>query len=163
MAESTGGTVKAEDIQLNYDYKLQIIVPNTEDVGGTPQTIARGFDNITEAINEVLYQTSFLSDKGWGSSYVTGGQLIFTLTGVRVLGDAAQDYIFSDKVYMGFGAARDVQLLLQIPKSTAVQPTTLTCNATLAKITRSGGAANQPCAISVEIHINGKPEITAGG
>ena len=28
MAESTGGTVKAEDIQLNYDYKLQIIVPN---------------------------------------------------------------------------------------------------------------------------------------
>lgn len=100
MAESTGGTVKAEDIQLNYDYKLQIIVPNTEDVGGTPQTIARGFDNITEAINEVLYQTSFLSDKGWGSSYVTGGQLIFTLTGVRVLGDAAQDYIFSDKVYM---------------------------------------------------------------
>lgn len=118
MAESTGGTVKAEDIQLNYDYKLQIIVPNTEDVGGTPQTIARGFDNITESINEVLYQTSFLSDKGWGSSYVTGGQLIFTLTGVRVLGDAAQDYIFSDKVYMGFGAARDVQLLLQIQKST---------------------------------------------
>ena len=97
MAESTGGTVKAEDIQLNYDYKLQIIVPNTEDAGGTPQTIARGFDNITESINEVLYQTSFLSDKGWGSSYVTGGQLIFTLTGVRVLGDAAQDYIFSDK------------------------------------------------------------------
>lgn len=163
MAEPTGGTVRAEDIQLNYDYKLQIIVPNSDDSGGTPQTIARGFDNITEAINEVLYQSSFLSDRGWGSSYVTGGQLIFTLTGVRVLGDAAQDYIFSDKVYMGFGAARDVQLLLQIPRSTAGQLTVLTCNATLAKITRSGGAANQPCAISVEIHINGKPEITVGG
>lgn len=26
------------------------------------------------------------------------------------------------------------------------------CSATLAKITRSGGAANQPTAISVEIH-----------
>lgn len=161
MPDTTGGTVRAEDIQLNYDYKLQILVPNEDDSTATPQTLARGFDNITEAINEVLYQSSFLSDNGWGSSYVTGGQLIFTLTGIRVLGDAAQDYIFSDKVYMGFGAARDVQLLLQIPKSSGGQPTILTCNATLAKITRSGGAANQPCAISVEIHINGKPAITS--
>lgn len=158
-----GNTVNANQLLLNYEYKLQIIVP---DSGGLaePQTIARGFDNISEALNEVLYQSNFLSDSGWGSSYVTGGQLTFTLTGVRVKGDPAQDYIFSDKVYFGFGSARDVQLLVTIPdndpEDSSSRPTMLTCDATLAKITRSGGAANQPSAISVEIHINGKPEIT---
>lgn len=158
-----GNTVSANQLLLNYEYKLQIVVPVSEGLA-EPQTIARGFDNISEALNEVLYQSNFLSDSGWGSSYVTGGQLTFTLTGVRVKGDPAQDYIFSDKVYFGFGSARDVQLLVTIPDNDPEDPSSkpimLTCNATLAKITRSGGAANQPSAISVEIHINGKPKIT---
>lgn len=159
-----GYSVKANQLLLNYEYKLQILVPNGDGTS-EPQTIARGFDNIAEAINEVLYQANFLSDEGWGSSYVTGGQLIFTLTGVRVKGDPAQDYIFSDDVYFGFGSARDVQLLVTIPDydidDPDARPTTLTCNATLAKISRSGGASNQPSAISVEVHVNGKPEITS--
>lgn len=156
--------VKANQLMLNYEYGLKILVPDEDGSTATPQPIARGFDNITEAINEVLYQSNFLSDSGWGSSYVTGGQLIFTLSGVRVKGDAAQDYIFSDKVYFGFGTARDVQLLVTIPnqdpEDPSGKPLNLTCSATLAKITRSGGAANQPTAISVEVHVNGKPTVT---
>ena len=141
------------DIALNYDYALKInTTPNAE--AATMAEISKGFDNITEAINEVLYQASFLGDKGYGSSYVTGGQLIVTLTGMRFVGDAAQDYIFSDAVYYEFGKARETDIEMSCPDGSAI-----TCPVTLAKITRSGGAANNGTAISVEIHFNGKPEI----
>lgn len=86
------------EISLNYDYAFKI---NTTPQGEseTMAEIKKGFDNVSESLNEALYQGSFLGDSGYGSSFVTGGQLIVTLTGVRMTGDTAQDYIFSDAVY----------------------------------------------------------------
>lgn len=147
-------SISAGNLSINYEYQLQIMTGVKEDSGTTPdyKTVAAGFDNIAESLNEVLYQSNFLSDEGWGSSYVTGGQIIVTLTGVRVKGDPAQDYIFSSDVMLGFGIARQTVFRIVLPEGGAIY-----CPATLAKITRSGGAANQPTAISVEIHFNGKP------
>ena len=144
------------DIILNYDYELSI---NTTPAGqtSTMAEIKAGFDNIAEALNEVLYQNSFLGDEGYGSSYVTGGQLIVTLSGVRMIGDTAQDYIFSDEVYYNWGKARQTDISMTCPDGT-----TITCPVTLAKITRSGGAANNATAVSVEIHFNGKPTVSSG-
>lgn len=116
--------------------------------------IAKGFDNVTEALNEVLYQASFLGDQGYGSTEVTGGQLTVTLTGMRFVGDAAQDYIFSDAVYFNWGKSRKTNIEMNCPDGTVI-----TCPVTLAKISRSGGAANNGTAVSVEIHFNGKPTI----
>ena len=152
------GSMKAKDISLNYDYQLSIctnynrVQTSTESVTPEFAMIAQGFDNIAEALNEVLYQSNFLSDKGWGSSYVTGAQLIITLSGVRVRGDKAQDYIFGDEQYYGLGQKRETYIKMKAPDGSCIQ-----CPATLAKITKSGGAANQPSAVSVEIHLNGKP------
>lgn len=145
---------KAAEISLNYDYSLTI---NTtpEDSAATRAEIAKGFDNIAEELNEVLYQKAFLGDGGYGSSYVTGGQLVVTLTGVRFTGDAAQDYIFSDAVYYNWGKARETDIEMTCPDGSSI-----TCPVTLAKISRSGGAANNGTAISVEIHFNGKPTIS---
>lgn len=142
------------DISLNYDYAFKI---NTTPEGKseTMAEIKKGFDNVSEALNEVPYQGSFLGDSGYGSSYVTGGQLIVTLTGVRMIGDAAQDYIFSDAVYYNWGKARETKVEMNCPDGTVI-----TCPVTLAKISRSGGAANSATAISVEIHFNGKPTIS---
>lgn len=142
------------EISLNYDYAFKI---NTTPQGGseTMAEIKKGFDNVSEALNEALYQGSFLGDSGYGSSFVTGGQLIVTLTGVRMIGDAAQDYIFSDEVYYNWGKARETKVEMTCPDGAAI-----TCPVTLAKISRSGGAANSATTVSVEIHFNGKPEIT---
>ncbi|MGN0613558.1 MAG: phage tail tube protein [Porcipelethomonas sp.] len=169
------GSVNASELALNYDYELSIATFSTST--GSPginrnyQVLAAGFDNIAESLNEVLYQSGFLSDKGWGSSFVTGGQLIITLSGVRVVGDPAQDYIFSSDVMYGFGKARETDLRLTLsdsnlkhsnvpagaPDGSSVSGYIIEAPCTLAKITKSGGAANQPTAISVEIHINGEP------
>lgn len=143
----------SSNISLNFDYQIKINITPTATTA-TYATIAKGFDNVAEALNEVLYQSSFLGDKGYGSSYVTGGQLIATLSGVRMIGDAAQDYIFGNETYYEWGKSRETTIIFSCPDGTIVS-----CPVTLAKITRAGGAANTATAITVEIHFNGKPTV----
>lgn len=144
------------EIALNYENSLEIDITPT---GGsrTWVKICKGFANIAESLNEVIYQASYLCGKGWGSSEVTGAQYICTLTGVRYFGDQAQDFVFSDAVMLNFGKARKTAL-----RVTRQNAAILEWDITLAKITMSGGDANQPAAISVEIHGNGAPEILTG-
>jgi hypothetical protein len=99
-----------------------------------------------------------LNDEGWGSSEVTGGQCIVTLTGVRHFGDPAQDYIFSDAVRYNWGSARKTQL--RITRGDGSQ---ILWDVTLAVITDGGGDANSVSDITVEIHGNGAPTIIVGG
>ncbi len=144
------------EIVLNYHYKFEIDTTPGE-ASETYAELGAGFSNLAEGLNEVLYQASHFGDGGWGSTEVTGGQFIATLTGVRVAGNAAQDYIYSDDVRYGFGAARKTKLRVsQNDVPLLVWPVTL------ANITQSGGAANQPAAISVAIHGNGAPQALAG-
>jgi len=140
-------------IALNYQNVLEInITPN----GASPTwaRLCKGFANLAESLNEVLYQASYLCDQGWGSTEVTGGQYIVTLTGVRYFADPAQDFIFSDAVMHQWGDARKTTLRI-VRQNQAI----LEWDVTLANITISGGDANQPGAISVAIHGNGAPRI----
>lgn len=140
-------------ISLNYDYQIKINITPTATTP-TYVTIADGFSNISESQNENILQMSNLDDKGYGSSYVTGGQTIFTLTGMRMIGDAAQDYLFSDAVYHNWGEARNTTAIIIYPDGAIV-----TCPVTLANINRGGGDANTSTSVSVEVHFNGKPTV----
>ena len=105
---------KVTTLAINYDYALKInTTPKAEQP--TWAVVSDGFDNIGKSLNEVLYQGSFLGDGGWGSTEVTGGQLIVTLSGVRKHGDAVQDYIFSDAVKNNWGDARKTHTRSPIP------------------------------------------------
>ena len=145
---------KVTTLAINYDYALKI---NTTPKAAAPTwaVVSDGFDNISKALNEVLYQGSYLGDHGWGSTEVTGGQLIVTLSGVRKHGDAAQDYIFSDEVKNAWGDARKTTFEITYPDGGKING-----NITLAKITEGGGASQGADAITVEIHFNGKPTYT---
>lgn len=140
-------------IGLNYHNTLEINITPTE-ASPTWAQIKKGFANLAEALNEVIYQASYLGDEGWGSSEVTGGQYTLTLTGVRYFNDAAQDFLFSDAVMYNWGNARKTQLRV-VRQNGAI----ILWDVTLANVTNSGGDANQPGAISVAIHGNGKPTI----
>lgn len=144
------------EVSLNYKNKLEIdITPK----GASPTwaRICKGFANLSQAMNEVLYQASYLCDQGWGSTEVTGGQFIATLTGVRYYNDVAQDYIFSDGVMLDFGDSRKTTLRI-----TKQNQAILEWDITLANITESGGDSQQPGAITVAIHGNGAPRILLG-
>lgn len=135
---------------INYDYTLEI--DTTPLATATWARVGAGIANIAKALNEVLQQASYLSDEGWGSTEVVGGQLIITLTGDRVRGDAAQDYIYSPDVQYKFGQARHTHFRFTAPDGTG-----FTGNVTIANADDGGGDSTATNAISFEIHFNGAP------
>lgn len=147
--------VKDPILALNYNTQLEInLTPYQDPADDTWARLCKGFANIAESLNEVLYQYSALCDEGWGSTEVTGGQFTIDLTGVRYYGDAAQDYIFSEEVQYHWGNARHTQLRITRGDMTVVQ-----WDVTLANITVSGGDSNAPADITVSIHGNGAPYV----
>lgn len=140
--------------EINYETVAYI---NTTPTEATPTWADLGdlTKNMAQALNEVLYQATYYADKGWGSTEVTGAQLTLTLTGDVKPGDAACDYLLSDTVMYELGAARKTHLKLQKGTKVIIWPVTL------ANITPAYGDANQPNALTVTIHGNGRPAITS--
>lgn len=136
--------------EINYETEAFInTTPETEQP--TWKSLAALTKNMSQSLNEVLYQASYYADKGWGSTEVTGGQLTLTLTGDCMPGDEACDYILSEEVQYRFGAARKTHMKLQRGQKVIIWPITL------ANITAAYGDSNQPNALTVTIHGNGKP------
>jgi hypothetical protein len=141
-----------KNIAINYKNVLEI---NTTPSGAaTWARLGEGLTNLAQSLNEVLVQVSYLIDEGWGSTTVTGGQLTLALTGHRAMADAAQNYIFSDAVMYNFGSARSTQVRLTRPNGVVIL-----WNVTIANATEADGDANQPGAITINLHGNGKPTI----
>lgn len=138
--------------ELNYETEAFI---NITPKGGNPTwaSLAALTKNMSQSLNEALYQTSYYKDLGWGSTEVTGGQLTLTLTGDCKNGDKAADYILSEQVQYNFGDARKTHLKLQRGNKYIIWPVTL------ANITAAYGDAGQPNALTVTIHGNGRPSI----
>lgn len=119
--------------------------------------LADGIDNVAEALNETVQQYFFLADKGFAKNHVTGMAPAFTLTGRRVVGDQAQDYIFGNKY--GLDTARQSSFQLKYENAKGAE-TTITCPCTICNIQEWSGASTDDSAISFEVRFDGKPEIT---
>lgn len=138
------------ELVLNYQNKLQIDI--TPEASATWVDLCEGFANVSENINEVLHQTSYLCDEGWGSTEVVGGQWVLTLTGDRKVGDPAQDFIFGRDVQFKFGKNRKTKFRVAAKDGQFFE-----WDVALAGIEQSGGDAAGAVAITVEIHGNGPP------
>lgn len=66
--------------EINYETEAYInTTPETEQP--TWASMASIMKNMSQSLNEVLYQASYYADKGWGSTEVTGAQMTLTVTG----------------------------------------------------------------------------------
>lgn len=136
--------------ELNYETEAFINTsPGTETA--TWESLAALTKNMAESLNEVLYQTAYYADKGWGSTEVTGAQLTLTLTGDCKPTDKAYEYITGEKVMYGFGEARKTHMKLTKGDKYVI------CPITLANITKGRGDSSATNALTVTIHGNGKP------
>ena len=115
-----------------------------------------GIDNLTEALNEVVQQYFFLTDKGFAKNHVTGMAPTFTVTGRRVYGDQAQDYIFGKKYGLDDQRISSFQLEYLDASGATV---TITCDCTIANMQEFSGATTDDTAISMEIRFDGKPDV----
>lgn len=138
--------------EMNYETKVSInTAPETE----TPvwASMAALMKNMSQSMNEVLYQATYYEGKGWGSTEVTGGQFTLTVTGDVKPGDTACDYILSDEVLYEFGAARKTHIKLERGKKVIIWPVTLV------NITPAYGDSGAVNSLTVTIHGNGRPAI----
>lgn len=140
-----------------YNLTASIGVSST---GETPATwtyavLGEGFDNISEALNEVVQQYQWLSNGGFAVNHVTGMAPAVTLTGRRIIGDTAQDYIFGLKYKLD--TDRQSSFKLQWPDGTAEKTLTVPC--TICNLQEWSGASTDDSAISVEIRFDGKPTL----
>ena len=131
---------------------------NTAASGATAvySELADGIDNIAEALNEVVQQYFFLKDNGFAQNPVTGMAPAWTLTGRRVLGDAAQEFIFGNK----YGLDTERQTTFKLEYTNASNATvSITVPCTICNIQEFSGATTDDAAISFEIRFDGQPTV----
>lgn len=146
--------MSAYGLLTNYNLNASLGTSKSGDTW-TYSVLGEGFDNISEALNEVVQQYFFLSDGGFAKNHVTGMAPVFTFTGKRVFGDAAQDYIFSKKY------ALDEERLssFKVEWTVGSETHSVTCNCTLCNIQEWSGASTDDSSISVEIRFDGQPTV----
>ena len=129
----------------------------------TWKPLCDGFDNVSKNTNEQVQEFFFLCGKGWGSSEVTGARPVLTLTGVRKIGDAAQDFIFGQASKFLNGRKTQLRMSVMNGNGTIHRDTV---NVTMQNIQDMGGNSTDGAQISVEFAQNGPPipeTLTAGG
>lgn len=148
-------SVGAYGLPTMYNLKAQIGVSKSTDTW-TYAELADGIDNISEALNETVQQYSFLSDNGFARNHVTGMAPAFTLTGRRIIGDAAQEFIFGAKYSLDTARQSSFKLTYTGKEGSEV---TLTCDCTICNIQEWSGASTDDSAISFEIRFDGAPTV----
>lgn len=122
----------------------------------TWKPICDGFNNLTEALNEQVQEYFFLCGKGFGSDEVTGIHPVIQLTGVRKIGDSAQDFIFGSRYQLMEGRKTNLRLSLANADGSV---TRYTNRVTMKNISAFGGATTDGAAVSVDFSFNGRPII----
>ena len=118
--------------------------------------VCDGFNNVTEALNEQVQEYFFLCGKGFGSDEVTGIHPVIQLTGVRKVGDAAQDFIFGNR--LNLMEARKTNLRLSLANADGTV-TRYTNRVTMKNVSSFGGATTDGAAVSVDFSFNGQPVV----
>lgn len=116
--------------------------------------VCDGFNNLKEALNEQVQEYYFLCGKGFGSDEVTGIHPVLQLTGVRKIGDAAQDFIFGNRLNLMEGRKTNLRLSVANADGTVQRYTN---RVTMKNISSFGGATTDGAAVSVDFSFNGRP------
>jgi hypothetical protein len=118
----------------------------------TYNRLCKGVTGMTFTENEQNQQNFFLCGEGFADNDVTGAAPELVITGKRIVGDAAQDYVAG------------LQFKLGDERRTSVKVTTggkvITCDCTIGNITSFGGNTLDQNAFGCTIRFNGKPTVT---
>lgn len=145
----------ANGLFTNYALKLEIGTAYSNSTW-TYATLAAGIESIEEALNETVQQYFFYGDDGFATNHVTGIAPAYTVSGKRVMGDTAQDYIFGLKFKPNGDRASNVKISWTDPSNATHS---ITCNCTICNIQEFSGNANEDAAVSFEIRLDGEPTV----
>ena len=130
--------------------------PATDAEAAAWANLFEGITGMTPAGNETADTQAFWSDKGFSETDITGKRVTFAITGQRVVGDAAQDFVASRFLSMG-------DALRTLVKWTDQGGNTITSSCTLTAIVPFGGNANARQTFSFTLSLNGYPILGTSG
>lgn len=114
--------------------------------------LCAGIESITPNINEQNQQYFFICGQGGAHNEVTGFAPSYSVSGRRIVGDAAQDYIDGLKYKLGDERKSSFKVV--------VNGETIVADCTIADIVSFGGSSLDVNQFSCTIMVNGKPTVT---
>lgn len=129
----------------------------TEATSATPPVwtyakLCKGIESMEFNENEQNQQFFFLCGEGFAHNEVTGAAPELVVSGRRIAGDAAQDYIAGLQYKLGTDRNTSVKIIAEGKQ--------IVCDATVGAITTFGGSTLDVNAFGCTIRFNGKPVVT---
>ena len=116
--------------------------------------LCAGIEGMTFASNEQNQQYFFLCGEGFANNEVTGAAPELQVTGRRIAGDTAQDYIVGKQFTLGTDRNSSVKI-------TTAEGDIITCDCSIGDVVSFGGNTLDVNAFSCTIRFNGEPTVTA--
>ena len=138
---------------MNANWMNQIEI-GTSESGGTwsYSKLCKGIESMEFNENEQNQQFFFLCGEGFANNEVTGAAPELVVSGRRIAGDAAQDFIAGLQFKLGSERNSSVKI--------TAEGKVITCDCTIGAITSFGGSTTDVNAFGCTIRFNGKPTVT---
>lgn len=146
---------------LNPEWVIKMSI-GTSATSATPPVwtydpLCAGIESITPSVNEQNQQAFYMCGLGGANNEVTGIAPEYAVSGHRVIGDAAQDYIAGLRYKLG--QDRKSSLKVEIyDHETLVE--TIVADCTITDIVDFGGNATDLVPFSCTLRVNGIPTVT---
>ena len=114
--------------------------------------LCKGIESMEFNENEQNQQYFFLCGGGFAHNEVTGAAPELVISGRRIVGDAAQDYIASKQFSLGSNRNTSVKIVAEGKQ--------IICDASIGAITSFGGSTLDVNAFGCTIRFNGTPTVT---
>ena len=125
--------------------------------GDTPvwtySPLCKGIESMTFNSNEQNQQFFFLCGEGFAHNEVTGGAPELQISGRRIVGDAAQDYIAGKQFALGTDRNSSIKI--------EAEGKVITCDCSIGDVVTFGGNSLDVNAFSCTIRFNGEPSVTS--
>lgn len=126
----------------------------TSETGGawSYAKLCKGIESMEFNENEQNQQYFFLCGQGFAHNETTGAAPELVISGRRIVGDTAQDYVASKQFALGTNRNTSVKIV--------AEGNVITCDATIGAITSFGGSTLDVNAFGCTLRFNGKPTVT---
>lgn len=123
----------------------------------TYSALCDGIQGITPSVNETTQTYHFLCGNGGADNEVTAIAPQYAVTGRRIIGNAAQDYIASKRYALGDD--RKSSLKVEIYNGSSLYET-IVADITITDIVDFGGQTEENEPFSCTLRVNGIPTVT---
>lgn len=124
----------------------------------TYSALCKGIESVEPTVNEQNQQYFFLCGGGGADNEVTGMAPEYAVSGKRIIGDPAQDYIVGLRYALGDDRKSSFKVELYNAAGTLVQ--TIVASCTITDIVDFGGASTDNEPFTCTIRVNGLPTVT---